>query len=54
VDRRTWLTGSLGLLAAPLAGEAQQPGRVYGIGFLGTFPSPTWEAVLARPDEVIQ
>jgi putative tryptophan/tyrosine transport system substrate-binding protein len=46
VDRRTWLMGSLGLLAAPLAGEAQQPGRMYRIGFLGTFPSPIWKALL--------
>ncbi len=35
VDRRTFI-GTLagGLLAAPLAGEAQQAGRVYRIGFL--------------------
>ena len=46
MDRRTWLMSSLGFLAAPLAGEAQQAGRVYRIGFLGTFPSPTWKALL--------
>jgi len=40
------LTGSL--LAAPLAGEAQQPGKVYRIGFFSTFPqaseNPYWSA----------
>jgi putative ABC transport system substrate-binding protein len=30
---------ALGLVAAPLAAEAQQAGKVYRIGFLGTFPS---------------
>ena len=46
MDRRTWLVGSLGLLAAPLAAEAeqagkQQAGKVYRIGylFLGAQPS---------------
>jgi len=36
VNRRAFLTlVTGGLLAAPLAAEAQQPGRVYRIGFLG-------------------
>jgi hypothetical protein len=34
VDRRTFLMGSVGLLAAALAAEAQQPGKVYRIGML--------------------
>jgi ABC-type uncharacterized transport system substrate-binding protein len=34
VDRRTWLLGSLGVLAAPLVGEAQQAGRVNRLGIL--------------------
>jgi putative ABC transport system substrate-binding protein len=34
VDRRAFLAGSLGLLAAPLAAAAQQPGKVYRIGML--------------------
>jgi putative tryptophan/tyrosine transport system substrate-binding protein len=35
VDRRAFLASSLGLLAAPLALEAQQPGKVWRIGSLG-------------------
>jgi hypothetical protein len=38
-DRRTFLAGSAGLLAAPLAAETQQAGRVYRIGILGNVPS---------------
>src|ERR1700737_183802 len=39
MDRRTFL-GTLagGLLAAPLAGEAQQADKVYRIGILGNVP----------------
>lgn len=39
MDRRTWLIGSLGLLAAPLAVDAQQAGKISRIGFL-FFGSP--------------
>jgi hypothetical protein len=39
IDRRTFLAGSAGLLAAPLAAETQQAGRVYRIGILGNVPS---------------
>ena len=36
MERREFLiTLTLGLLAAPLAADAQQPGKVYRIGFLG-------------------
>ena len=35
MDRRTWLLGSLGLLAAPLAAGAQ-PGRMARVGFLAS------------------
>jgi putative tryptophan/tyrosine transport system substrate-binding protein len=35
MDRRAFVAGSLALLAAPLAVEAQQPGKVWRIGFLG-------------------
>jgi putative ABC transport system substrate-binding protein len=43
VDRRTWLLGSLGVLAAPLVGEAQQAGRVNRLGILspGGVPDPS-------------
>jgi putative tryptophan/tyrosine transport system substrate-binding protein len=43
VDRRTWLLGSLGVLAAPLVGEAQQAGRVNRLGILspGGVPHPS-------------
>jgi ABC-type uncharacterized transport system substrate-binding protein len=34
MDRRAFVTGILGLLAAPLVGEAQQAGKVYRIGWL--------------------
>ena len=39
---------TLSLLAAPLATEAQPPGKVYRIGYLATIPPPThlWEALL--------
>ena len=54
MDRRTFLIGtSAGLLATPLAVEAQQAGKVYRIGYLGntrpvTYPDPsrTWMAFL--------
>jgi putative ABC transport system substrate-binding protein len=36
MDRRTWLLGSLGVLAAPLAAEAQPAGKIPHIGFLST------------------
>src|SRR2546426_4921436 len=38
----------LSLLVAPLAAEAQPPGQVYRIGYLGTDPPPAhlWEALL--------
>jgi putative ABC transport system substrate-binding protein len=42
------LSLALGLLAAPLAAEAQPVGQVYRIGFLSTDPplAPLWEALL--------
>src|SRR5262245_60568851 len=39
MDRRAFL-GTLALLAAPLAAEAQQEGKVYRIGFLRAGPPP--------------
>jgi putative tryptophan/tyrosine transport system substrate-binding protein len=40
MNRRTFLRGlTLGTLATPLAAEAQQPGKVWRIGFLGA-PAP--------------
>ncbi len=39
-DRRTWLTGSLVLLATPLVAVAQSPARVFRVGLLGG-SSPT-------------
>jgi len=35
ISRRGFLAGSVALLAAPLAAEAQQTGRMYRIGYLG-------------------
>jgi len=42
------LTLALGILVAPLAAEAQPPGKVYRIGYLGTTPPPAhvWDALL--------
>jgi len=41
IDRRTFLTGAGAvLLAAPLAAEGQQAGKVYRIGFLSSLPVP--------------
>ncbi len=45
MDRRAFITGMTGgLLAAPLAAQAQQSGKVYRIGLLGASPpgSPGW------------
>ena len=48
MDRRAFVAGSLALLAAPLAVEAQQAGTVPRIGFLETGSlsarAPLWEA----------
>src|SRR5687767_12543091 len=44
--RRAFLTGSLAVLAAPLAAEAQQPAKVPRIGFLGTPGTPMRESFL--------
>src|SRR5215831_2584725 len=52
MDRRTFLAGTGAvLLAAPLAVEAQQAGKVHRIGYLGTSPpsgtaAPLWNAFL--------
>jgi putative ABC transport system substrate-binding protein len=40
VDRRAFIVGTLALLAAPLAVEAQPAGKVYRIGFLHTGQPP--------------
>jgi len=34
MQRRVFLAGSVVLVAAPLVGRAQQPGKVYRIGFM--------------------
>jgi putative ABC transport system substrate-binding protein len=39
VDRRAFLAGTLGLLAAPLAAEAQVAGKLYRVGFLAPGPA---------------
>jgi len=49
MDRRIFLTTVAGLLATPLAAEAQQAGKVYRVGLLGSTPRGTpgehlWEA----------
>jgi putative ABC transport system substrate-binding protein len=42
IRRRAFVSGALGLLAAPRGVEAQQAGKVYRIGFLG-FGAPEWK-----------
>jgi len=45
MDRRTFLAGTGAiLLAAPLAAEGQQPGKVYRVGILGIKASDPAEA----------
>ena len=41
MDRRTFVTGAISILAAPLAGEAQPP-RVPRLGFLGISPAAAY------------
>ena len=41
MDRRTFISVTLGLLAAPLAAEAQPAGKVYRIGMLERTPPAT-------------
>jgi putative ABC transport system substrate-binding protein len=48
MDRRTLLVGSIGLLAAPLAAEAQPAGKVYRIGFLGSTSPAGFHAPLVE------
>ena len=40
MNRRTFIAGSLAILAAPLAAEAQPAGKVYRIGWLHTCQPP--------------
>jgi len=48
MDRRTFIgVMAGGLLAVPLAVEAQQPGKMYRIGVLGGAPAALWGAFLA-------
>ena len=42
MDRRAFVAGSLGLLAAPLAAEAQLVAKVYRIGFLGAISASAY------------
>ena len=51
MDRRAFLAGAAALLAAPLAAEAQQAGKVWRIGVLAGSPPTTPEA--ARPWEAL-
>src|SRR2546428_13420136 len=50
LERRTFLAlASGGLLAAPLAAEGQQAGKVYTLGILSPHPSPSSEQVVEVP-----
>ena len=53
LDRRTFLTGTGAVLLAPLAAEAQQTGKVWRIGWLGTTP-PTNRNVNANLESLRQ
>ena len=49
MDRRQFLLTSLaGVVAAPLAAEAQQPGKVYRVGMLWTTHVPAIEDLLQQ------
>jgi putative ABC transport system substrate-binding protein len=47
IDRRALIAGAIAFSCAPLAVEAQQPGKVYRIAFLGT-SSPALESELTN------
>ena len=47
MDRRSFLIGLLIVFAASRAASAQQPGRVYRIGFLGIANASSWESQIA-------
>ena len=44
ITRRAFVTGIVATFAAPLAADAQQPGKVFHIGLLATSPPTTPEA----------
>jgi hypothetical protein len=46
MNRRTFLGGLMGTLAAPLAAEGQQPGKLYRVGILTNKASDPAEARL--------
>lgn len=46
------LTLAAGIMAAPLAANAQQPARVFRLGILGNDPTPPWEAFRQRLTEL--
>jgi putative ABC transport system substrate-binding protein len=51
MDRRAFVAGTLGLLGAPLAGRAQQAGKMYRVAYLGDTPftpqtRSVWDAFL--------
>ena len=48
MDRRAFIAGAVGLLAAPLAAEAQQAGKVYRVGFLRAGEPPSRSSASAR------
>ena len=58
MDRRTFISGiTLGLLATPLATEAESPGRVYQVGILtlgpaGPRPSTWWQPFIVALREL--
>jgi putative ABC transport system substrate-binding protein len=47
--RRTFLSGSVAMLAMPIAGEAQPPGKVWRIGILGVGTPPRCEGDTPPP-----
>jgi len=54
MDRRAFISGfAAGLLAAPLAAEAQQTGKIYRLGWFA-FSPPTNPEVLALHDAVLR
>ncbi len=52
MDRRAFVTGTLTLLAAPLAAQAQKAGKVWRVGFLGIAAPHLVEVLVQRLREL--
>jgi hypothetical protein len=53
MDRRRFIAGAVAVVAAPLAAEAQQAGKVYRVGYLGNFPPTATTAPIIAESFVV-